>query len=70
MDIKREIISKINKILKDEKLELSEQELKYIIKIWVIENYPEHNVNDIKFYHYSDEGDPQEKEKIGARILI
>ena len=70
MDIKREIISKISKILQNEKLELSEQEIKYIIKMWVIENYPEHKVDDIKFYHYSDEGDPQEKEKIGARILV
>lgn len=69
MDIKREIISKINKILQNEKLELSEQELKYIIKVWVIENSG-NSVNDIKFYHYSDEGDPQEKEKIGARILV
>lgn len=70
MDLRKEIISKINKILKDEKLEISEQELKYIIKMWMIENYPEYNVKDIKFYHYSEEDDPQEKEKIGARILV
>ncbi len=70
MDIKKRIIEKINEIIPNKKLNLSEQEIKYIIRMWVEHEYPEHTINNISFYHYSEQDDPQEKEKIGVNILL
>jgi hypothetical protein len=69
MEIIQNIINKINKLIPNKELELSEQEIKYIIKLWIKDNYPELDIKDINFYHYTEQDDPQEKEKIGVKIL-
>lgn len=69
MEIVQKIISKINKLIPNKELELSDQEVKYIIRLWIKDNYPELDIKEINFYHYSEKDDPQEKEKIGVKIL-
>ena len=70
MDIRKTIIEKLNEIVPNKKLNLSEQEVKYIIRMWVEKEYPEYNISSVNFYHYSEPDDPQEKEKIGVNILL
>jgi hypothetical protein len=69
MEIIQNIINKINKLIPNKELKLSEQEIKYIIKLWIKDNYPQSEIKEINFYHYIEEDDPQEKEKIGVKIL-
>ena len=69
MEIIQNIINKINNLIPTKELKLSEQEIKYIIKLWIKDNYPELDIKDINFYHYTEQDDPQEKEKIGVKIL-
>lgn len=63
------IINKINNLIPFKDLKLSEQEIKYIINIWIKDNYPESDIKEINFYHYTEKDDPQEKEKIGVKIM-
>lgn len=69
MEIIQNIINKINNLIPTKELKLSEQEIKYIIKLWIKDNYPELDIKDINFYHYTEQDDSQEKEKIGVKIL-
>jgi hypothetical protein len=69
MEIIQNIINKINNLIPTKELKLSEQEIKYIIKLWIKDNYPELDIKDINFYHYTEQDDLQEKEKIGVKIL-
>lgn len=64
------LIRKINNLKTDEILELTEEEVKYCISRWIKGNYNNLQIEDIKLYHYLRPDDPNEKEMIGAKILI
>lgn len=64
------LIRRINSLKPDEILELTEEEVKYCISRWIKGNYSNLNIDDIKLFHYLQPNDPNEKEMIGAKILI
>ena len=64
------LIRKINNLKADEILELTEEEVKYCITRWIKGNYNNLKIEDIKLFHYLVPEDPNEKEMIGAKILI
>lgn len=64
------LIRKINNLKPEQILELTEQEVKYCISRWIKGNYNNLEIEDIKLYHYLQPEDPNEKEMIGAKILI
>ena len=64
------LIRKINNLKQGEILELTEEEVKYCISRWIKGNYNTLKIDDIKLFHYLQPDDPNEKEMIGAKILI
>jgi hypothetical protein len=68
--IRQELINKINNRKQDELLVLTEEEVKYCIERWIKGNYNNIPIDNIKLYHYTQPNDPNEKEMIGAKIII
>ena len=68
--IRRSIVKKINHCLPNQKLEFDEDEIKYMISRWIIDNYPDSTINKVTFHHYWEENDILQKEKIGAYIIV
>jgi hypothetical protein len=68
--LRQELINKINNRKQDELLVLTEEEVKYCIERWIKGNYNNIPIEDIKLYHYTQPNDPNEKEMIGAKILL
>lgn len=64
------LIQKINNLKPEQILELTEEEVKYCISRWIRGNYNNLEIEDIKLFHYLQPEDPNEKEMIGAKVLI
>jgi hypothetical protein len=69
-NIRQNLIIKINNLKQDDLLVLTEEEVKYCIERWIKGNYDNIPIENIKLYHYTQPNDPNEKEMIGAKILL
>ena len=69
-NVRQNLISKINNLKPDDLLVLTEEEVKYTISRWIQGNYNNIPIDNIKLYHYIQPNDPNEKEMIGAKILL
>ena len=67
---RQDLIIKINNRKQDDLLVLTEAEVKYCIERWIKGNYDNMPIGDIKLYHYTQPNDPNEKEMIGAKIIV
>lgn len=65
-----ELTKKINSLMNDEILFLTEDEIKYMIIRWIQGNWNDIVVNDIKIQHYTEPDDPAEKEKVGTNVSL
>ena len=68
--LRLELTTKINNLVDGEQLNLSEDEIKYMITRWIQGNWNNILTYDINFYHYSEPNDPLEKEKIGTKVSL
>ena len=70
-DLRTQLIRKINDLKPNQVLELNNDEVKYCIERWIKGNYlNEFNINEVKFFHYTDPTDPEgNRELIGAKVL-
>jgi hypothetical protein len=68
--VRQGLINKINNLKPDDELVLTEEEVKYTISRWIQGNYNNIPIDNIKLYHYTQPNDPNEKEMIGAKILL
>ena len=69
-ELRLELTKKINSLVDDDKLVLTEAEIKYMITRWIQGNWNNIVINEIQFQHYSEPNDPLEKEKIGTKISL
>jgi hypothetical protein len=69
LKIRQNILRKINNLTPSAELELTQDEIKYMVSRWINSNFNDINIIDIKLFHYIDKDDIKEKELIGAKVL-
>jgi hypothetical protein len=69
-EVRSEIVKKINNGVSGDRLAFSQEELEYFIKRWITGNYNGAEINNITFFHYHEQDDLQQKEKIGVKMCI
>ena len=71
LNLRAQLVYKINNIKPGEVLELTDSEIKYCVERWITGNYHDHfKIKEIKFFHYIDPEDPEgNRELIGAKVL-
>lgn len=68
--LRLELTKKINNLVENEKLILTEEEIKYMITRWIQGNWDGTVVAGIQFQHYTEPDDPLEREKINGKISL
>ena len=69
-EVRSEIIKKINNSVEGDRLAFSQEELEYFVKRWIGGNYNNIDINNVTFFHYHEQDDPREKEKVGVKICV
>ena len=69
-EVRSEIIKKINNSVEGDRLAFSQEELEYFVKRWIGGNYNNVDINNVIFFHYHEQDDLQQKEKIGVKICV